>query len=122
MRKRQIEWVSARDWQARLAKLEKLPAKDRREFEEKQRLELDGQHLLIPPGVEGQLVVGEHVGAALGLIEMRQLQGGYTVQPEQLGGLDAAMACDDLAVVADQDRIGEAEAGDAVGDLADLLG
>lgn len=45
MRKRQIEWVSARDWQARLAKLEKLPAKDRREFEEKQRLELDVRDL-----------------------------------------------------------------------------
>src|SRR3546814_2239233 len=36
-------------------------------------------------------------------------------------GLDPAVAGDDAVLVVDQDRVGEAEAGDAVGDLADLL-
>jgi hypothetical protein len=43
------------------------------------------------------------------------------VQAEQLCGLDPAMAGDDLAVLSDQNRIGEAELPDAVGDLPDLF-
>src|SRR5258708_39142312 len=43
------------------------------------------------------------------------------VQAEQLCGLDPAVAGNDLAVLSDQNWIGEAEPPNAVGDLADLL-
>ncbi len=43
------------------------------------------------------------------------------VQAEQLCRLDPAMARNDLAVLSDENRIGEAEMSDAVGDLPDLL-
>ena len=85
------------------------------------RLQLDRQHLLIPAGIERQLVVGQHIGPPLRRIEMGQAQRRHAVHAEQLGGLDPAMAGDDLAVVADQHRIGEAEPLDAVGDLPNLL-
>jgi len=40
MAKRQVVLVSARDWQRRLAALEKKPTQERREFEEKSRYEI----------------------------------------------------------------------------------
>ena len=42
------------------------------ELEVDQRLQLDREDLLVPAGVERQLVVGEHIGAALGVGEVRQ--------------------------------------------------
>jgi hypothetical protein len=41
--------------------------------------------------------------------------------PKKLCGFHPAVPGDDLVIVADQDRIGEAEPPDAVGDLPDLL-
>jgi hypothetical protein len=43
------------------------------------------------------------------------------IQAEQPGRLDPAMAGNDLTVLSDQNRIGEAELPDAVRDLPDLL-
>ena len=36
-----------------------------------QRLELDREDFLVPPGIERELVVGQHIGAPLGLGEVR---------------------------------------------------
>jgi len=43
------------------------------------------------------------------------------VHPQQPGGLHPAVPGDDLVVIADQDRVGEAELLDTVRDLSDLL-
>ena len=61
-------------------------------------LELDGQHLLVPTGIERELVVGEHVCPPLGLGEVRERIVG-TFSTEQLGGLDPAMAGNDFALI-----------------------
>ena len=52
---------------------------------------------------------------------MGQAKRRNALHPEKLGSLDPAMPGDDLVVIADQDRVGEAELLDAVGDLPDLL-
>ena len=86
-----------------------------------QALQLDRQKLLVPAGLLGELVVGQDVGALIGLAQMRQPAGGHRVDAEELGGFHAAMAGDDLLVIVDQDRIAEAELLDALRDLPDLL-
>jgi hypothetical protein len=91
------------------------------EFQIDQRLQLDCQHLAVPAGIEGQLVVGQHIGPALGRIEVGQAQRRNTLHAQQLCGFHPAVAGDDLVIIADQDRIGEAEALNAVGDLPDLI-
>ena len=85
------------------------------------RLQLDRQDLAVPAGVERELVVGQHIGASLLGAEMRQPQRRHGRNAEFLGCHHPAVAGDDLALVADQHRVGEAEALDAVGDLTDLL-
>ena len=75
-----------------------------------ERLQLDGEDLAVPAGVQRQLVVGDHVGPALRGVEVGQAQRRHLLQPQQLGGLDPAVAGDDLVLVADQHRVGEAEA------------
>ncbi len=60
-----------------------------------QRLELDGQDLFIPARLLGEPVVGDHVGALLGLAHVREADGRHLAHAEQLCGLDAAVAGDD---------------------------
>jgi hypothetical protein len=91
------------------------------EIEVDESLQLDREHLAIPPGIESQLVVGQHIGSALGGIEVGQAHGRHVLPANKLGGLHPAVSGNDLIVIADQNRIGEAEPRDAVGDLADLL-
>ena len=91
------------------------------EFEIDERLQFDGENLAVPAGVEGQLVVGQHIGSALRRIEVGEAQRRNALNPKQLGGLHPAVPGDDLGVIADEDRIGEAEPLNAVGDLTDLL-
>ena len=69
------------------------------ELQVDQRLQLDREDLLVPPGIERELVVGEHVGAPLGIGEMRQGQGRHPLHPKQLGRLDPAVPGNDLAIV-----------------------
>ena len=84
-------------------------------------LELDRQDIAIPAGVLRKLVVGDHIGAALRLGQVRQPERQDALNPEELCCLDPAMAGDDLVLIADEDRVGETEALDASGDLLDLL-
>ena len=65
----------------------------RRELE--QRLELDGQDLFIPARLLSEPVVGDHVGALLGLAHVREADGRHLGHAEQLCCLDTAVAGDD---------------------------
>lgn len=87
-----------------------------------ERLEFAGQHGVVPAGVQGELVVGDDVGADLGLCQAFQAQAGHGGQPEALRGLCAAVAGDDAVVRVDEHRVGEAEFADGGGDLGDLPG
>jgi hypothetical protein len=51
------------------------------------------EHLEIPAGVERQLVVGEHIGAALRRREVRQDDARHLVEAEQMRGERPAVAC-----------------------------
>jgi hypothetical protein len=88
--------------------------------ERDQSLQLGREYLLVPAGVQGQLVVGQHICATLGWGEMGQAHNRHLVDAGQPCPLDPAMAGDDFVVVAYQYGIGEAEALDAVADLTNL--
>ena len=77
---------------------------------------------LVPAGVQGELVVGEHVGALLGLAQAGKLDHRHRVKPELPGREQPAMAGDDAVLAVDQDRVGPAERLDGGGDLRDLGG
>ena len=85
-----------------------------------QCLKLDGQDLFIPARLLSQPVVGEHVGALLGLAHVREANGRHLAHAEQLGCLDTAVPGDDETIFVDEDGVVEAERLDAVGDLVDL--
>jgi hypothetical protein len=87
----------------------------------RKRPQFDGKYAAIPAGVEGELVVGQRVGLALCRIEARQAKRRDGFQAQKLSGPQAAMPGDDFVLIVDEDRIGEAEPGDAVGNLPDLF-
>ena len=91
------------------------------EVEVHERLKLDGEQLVVPTGVKRQLVVGDHVGLPLSLIEVRQPQRRHALHLKQPCSLDPPMSRNDLTIVANQDRVGEAEPADAIGNLPDLF-
>lgn len=80
-------------------------------------MQLDRQQFPIPAGIECELVVGQHIGAAPGGREMRELYDRYLLHPDQPGGFKPAMPGNDLIVIGDQDRIGETKLADARGNL-----
>ncbi len=86
-----------------------------------ERLQLDRKRCAIPAGVEGELVVGQRVGSALCRIEAGKAKNRHVLQAEQFRRIEAAMSGDDPVVAVDEDRIGEAESGDAAGNLPDLF-
>src|SRR5690606_5472911 len=86
-----------------------------------QRLQLDGEDLLVPAGIQRELVVRENIGPPLCFGEMRQGQRGHALHAEKLGRLDSSVACDDLAITRDEHGIGEAEALDRGCDLLELF-
>ena len=73
------------------------------------------------PGIEGQFVVGQHIGPFLIRRHGLQANTGDSLHTKELCRLDTAMAGEDPVLIVDQDRIGEAEGLDTLGDLADLL-
>ena len=86
-----------------------------------QSSKLGCQHRLVPAGVLGDAVVGDHQGPALGRRQMREHDHRHVRQSELPGSQHPAVARDDHAVVADQHRIDEAELGDRPRDLRDLI-
>src|SRR5262249_44748843 len=83
--------------------------------------EFEGQELLVPAGVECDLVVGEDIGPLLGCRHAVDAKAWDGLHPQKLGGFDTAVTSEDLVISIDQNRVGEAEALDAVGDLPDLF-
>ena len=86
-----------------------------------QRMQLRCQQLLVPAGIERELVVGDHVGAALRLGQMIEHHDRHGIEPETARRLEATVPGDHRAVARDQHRIGPAEFDDAGGDLRHLL-
>ena len=84
-------------------------------------MEFSREQSVVPAGVEGQLVVSDHVGSALSGRQMVEDHHGHRVEPEALRSFQPAMASDDLAVGGGEHRICPAEFDDAGGDLGDLL-
>ena len=76
--------------------------------------------MLVPAGIQGQLVVGQHEGTLLVGSEMAEDNDRHMAVGELAQGQHAAMAGDDSAVRIDQNRIVEPKLGDAGGDLCDL--
>src|SRR5262249_891993 len=83
--------------------------------------ELEGQELIVPAGVECDLVVGKDIGSLLGCRHAVDAKAWDGLHPQKLGGFDTTVTSEDLVVSVDQNRVGEAEALDAVGDLPDLF-
>jgi hypothetical protein len=62
-------------------------------------------HLEIPAGVERQLVVGEHIGAALRRREVRQDDARHLVDAEHMRGAHPAVAGDNAVLFVDQQAV-----------------
>ena len=90
------------------------------EFKVEQALQLDREDFFVPPGVKRQLVVGQDVSAPLRLGQMRERDRGNGFHPEELGSLDTAMTSDDIAIIRDEDWVGEAELFNRLRNLLDL--
>jgi hypothetical protein len=84
-------------------------------------LQLKRQQFLIPARVEGELIVRQHVGALLCGRHVLDAQARNSLHPELARRLNAAVASQDPVLAVDQYRIGETEAANAFGNLADLL-
>ena len=91
------------------------------EVERQEVLQLFGQDLLVPAGIQSELVVGQNVSPLLGRAHPLETKAGHLVHPEELCRGDTAMPCENGVVVVDQHRVGEAEAADRVSDLPNLL-
>jgi hypothetical protein len=91
------------------------------EIDVDEALQLDRQQLPVPACTGSKLIVSQQVSAPLSRVQMSQAHRRDVLQAEQLCGLDPAVAGNDPAVLTDQNRIGEAEMSDTVGDLTDLL-
>ena len=82
--------------------------------------ELPCQHLSVPAGVLGELVVGNREQALLGFGEPDRLDRRHHLQAEQLRCRKPAMPGEDHVILVDHDRLKIAGTLDAVGDAPDL--
>ena len=86
-----------------------------------QRTKLGRQQILVPAGVQGQLVVGQNIGALLCFSHVVDPKAGNLGKTQQLRRFDPAVSGKDRPPVIDQHRVGEPECLDAPGNLAHLL-
>ena len=70
---------------------------------------------------KANVILGEHIGAALRRREVRQDDARHLVEAEQMGGEHPAVAGNNAVLFVDQHRVGEAKFADRGGDLRDLL-
>jgi hypothetical protein len=68
-------------------------------------LQLNGEHLVVPTRVQGELVICKNIRAALGLAQVRQAKYRHGVDTEGLSGGDASVPRDNLPVLCDQNRV-----------------
>ena len=78
------------------------------------------EHVEVPSGIQRNPIVGQHELAPLQLGKSLERDDRHVTQAKLPGRSQATMAGDDVAVLADQNRICEAERADAAGDLGDL--
>ena len=82
--------------------------------------EFDHQQRLVPAGVQGDAVVGQHQRAALGVGKPGQRDGRHLGHAELARCQHPAVAGNQRPVLGDQHRVGETELADGAGDLGDL--
>ena len=82
--------------------------------------QLEPQQVLVPAGIQRQLVVRQHIRALLCLAHMRELDHRHPLEPELPCRQHPAMPGDDAACAIDQHRVGPAELPDAGRDLRHL--
>ena len=87
----------------------------------RQGSQLLGQNLIVPAGIQSQLVVRNHIGALFRLGHVLDAQAGHLRHTKLLRRRHPAVAGKDRARLVDQHRIGEAESFYRRRDLADLL-
>lgn len=87
----------------------------------KQTLQLLGKQLIIPPGVQCQLVIGNDIGPLFRFGHVLDANAGDRVHSQGLGSLDPPMPGKDGVGLIDQHRIGEAEGPDRLRNLLQLL-
>ena len=76
--------------------------------------------VVVPAGVQRELVVRDDVRALLRFGEVVQNNDGHLLELQLPGGKEPAVPGDDAAFGIHQDRVVETELGDAGGDLRDL--
>src|SRR5437868_572407 len=86
----------------------------------KKRLELFGQQIFIPSGVQCELIVGERIGPLLSWRHVLKANTRNLRHSQELGRLHPAVTGDNRVVAIQKDRVGEAKHLNTVGDLADL--
>jgi len=86
-----------------------------------QRLEFGTQSRLVPPGVEGQLVVGDDERATLRFGQVAQQDYRHLLHSELLRCQFSRVARNDVVVGADQNRVRPPVLADRRADLSDLL-
>ena len=87
-----------------------------------QARDLVAQHGIVPLAQLGQLIVGDPVGAALGLVEVAEPDHRHVLQPQHGGRQHPAMPGDQLAIVCNHAGHGPAELRHAGRDLRNLVG
>ena len=75
----------------------------------------------VPAGIQGELVVGEDIGAFLRLREVIENDHRHLGQANASGGEQASVSGQDSGSGVDQNRVGEAKFANTAGDLLDLL-
>ena len=91
-------------------------------YKDEHASEAEAKPPIVPGGELAKPVVGDHEGAALGLVQMVERDGRNLLEPQAPGGEHPAMAREDAAFLVDEDRDVEPEGRDAVGDAGDLAG
>ena len=112
--------VESGDQRIDLGRLEARDLDVEVEVDGRERLQLNRQEFLVPARELRQAVVRDEVGAPLRLVQIANANRGHLGQPEPLRRLQPGVPGHHLAALVDQDRIGEAERADAVGDPPDL--
>ncbi len=83
-------------------------------------LELNSQKLLVPAGIQRELIVSEDVSSPLRRVQMGEAQGRNRLHFEKLRRLNTAVTGDDFALIGDEHGVIETESLDRRSDLFDL--
>jgi len=99
----------ARDDEQGVVDAEREPHPRDHVHDEDRKPELEREKLTVPAALGGELIVGERIGAQLGLREVRDADGWDQLQPKLLGRHPHAMTGDDPFEIVDHHRPDETE-------------